>query len=83
MARLVGKTTAETVAVMMAVLKRLTMPMRGSVTFDKPRQQASGYIPARAEVSRPRRDTAFARHTLLRGLLGATTYSCDAYQRVA
>ena len=59
MARLMGKTAAEAIAVMMVVLKRLTMPMRGSVTFDN--------------------DTAFARHTLLRGLLGATTYFCDAY----
>ncbi len=58
-ARLMGKTAAETVAVMMAVLKRLTMPMRGSVTFDN--------------------DTTFARHGLLRGLLSATTYFCDAY----
>jgi hypothetical protein len=63
---------------MMAVLKRLTMPMRGSVTFDKPRQQASGSKPEGTEVSRPRRDTTFARHTLLRGLLGATTCFCDA-----
>jgi len=59
MARLMGKTAAETAADMMAVLKRLTIPMRGSVTFDN--------------------DTTFARHTLLRGLLGATTYFCDAY----
>ena len=44
---------------MMAVLKRLTSSMRGSITFDN--------------------DTTFARHTLLRGLLGATTYFCDAY----
>ena len=59
MARLMGKTAAETIAVMMAVLKRLTMPMRGSVTFDN--------------------DTTFARHSLLRGLVSATTYFCDAY----
>ena len=59
MARLMGKTAAETIAVMMAVLKRLTMPMRGSMTFDN--------------------DTTFARHSLLRGLLSATTYFCDAY----
>ncbi len=59
MARLMSKTAAETVAVMMAVLKRLTSSMRGSITFDN--------------------DTTFARHTLLRGLLGATTYFCDAY----
>jgi hypothetical protein len=43
------------------------MPMRGSVTFDKPRQQASGSKPEGTEVSRPRRDTTFARHSLLRG----------------
>ena len=54
-----GKTATETVAVMMAVLRRLTSSMRGSVTFDN--------------------DTTFARHNLLRGMLGATTYFCDAY----
>ena len=59
MARLTGKTAAETVATMMAVFGRLTQPMRGSITFDN--------------------DTAFARHTLLRGMLSATTYFCDAY----
>ncbi len=53
-----GKTAAETIAVMMAVLKRLTSSMRGSITFDN--------------------DTTFARHNLLRGLRGATTYFCDA-----
>ena len=79
MARLIGKTAAETIAVMMAVLKRLTSSMRGSITFDKPHQQASGSIPARTGVSRPRRDPTFARHSLLRGLLSATTYFCDAY----
>ncbi len=59
MARLVGKTAAETAATMMAVLGRLSAPMRGSVTFDN--------------------DTAFARHTLLRSMLSATTCFCDAY----
>jgi IS30 family transposase len=54
-----GKTAAETVAVMMAVLRRLTLPMRSSVTFDN--------------------DTTFARHNLLRSMLSATTYFCDAY----
>ena len=34
MARLMGKTAAETVAAMMAVFGRLTAPMRGSITFD-------------------------------------------------
>ncbi len=51
--------STETVAVMMAVLGRLTSSMRGSITFDN--------------------DTTFARHSLLRGLLSATTYVCDAY----
>jgi len=73
-----GKTAAETIAVMMAVLERLTMPMRGSVTFDKPRRQASGSSAEGAEVSRARRDTTFARHTLLRGPPGATTSFRDA-----
>ena len=59
MARLMGKTAAETVATMMAVFGRLSSPMRGSVTFDN--------------------DTAFARHTMLRSMLSATTYFCDAY----
>jgi len=34
MARLMGKTAAETIATLMAILKRLTPEMRGSVTFD-------------------------------------------------
>ncbi len=34
MARLMGKTAAETVSTMMAVFGRLTAPMRGSITFD-------------------------------------------------
>ena len=59
MARLMGKTAAETVSTMMAVFGRLSGPMRGSVTFDN--------------------DTAFARHTMLKGMLSATTYFCDAY----
>jgi transposase, IS30 family len=59
MARLMGKTAAETISVMMAVRGRLTSPMRGSITFDN--------------------DTTFARHNLLRGLLSASTYFCDAY----
>jgi IS30 family transposase len=59
MSRLMGRAAAETIAVMMAVLHRLTVPMRGSITFDN--------------------DTTLARHTPLRGLLGATTYFCDAY----
>lgn len=59
MARLAGKTAAETASALMAVFQRLSAAMRGSVTFDN--------------------DTTFARHTLLRGLLSATTYFCDAY----
>jgi transposase, IS30 family len=59
MARLAGKTAAETVAAMMATFRRLDPRMRGSVTFDN--------------------DTCFARHMLLRGMLSATTYFCDAY----
>lgn len=59
MARLMGKTAAETVSTVMAVFGRLSGPMRGSVTFDN--------------------DTAFARHTMLRDMLLATTYFCDAY----
>ncbi|MEZ5858695.1 MAG: hypothetical protein R3D28_06770 [Geminicoccaceae bacterium] len=42
MARLMGKTAAETIAVMMAVLKRLTMPMRSSVTTTTPPLPSSG-----------------------------------------
>ncbi|MEO0625299.1 MAG: hypothetical protein AAFU49_13690 [Pseudomonadota bacterium] len=34
MARLMGKTAAETVSTMMPVFGRLSGPMRGSVTFD-------------------------------------------------
>jgi transposase, IS30 family len=59
MARLAGKTAAETVAAMMATFRRLDPRMRGSVTFDT--------------------DTCFARHMLLRGMLSATTYFCDAH----
>jgi IS30 family transposase len=59
MSRLAGKTAGETIAAMMATLRRLDPRMRGSITFDN--------------------DTCFARHTLLRGMLSATTYFCDAY----
>jgi transposase, IS30 family len=59
MSRLAGKTAGETVAAMMATLRRLDPRMRGSITFDN--------------------DTCFARHMLLRGMLSATTYFCDAY----
>ena len=59
MARLAGKTAAETIAALTATLRRLDPKMRGSVTFDN--------------------DTCFARHMLLRGMLSATTYFCDAY----
>lgn len=59
MARLAGKTAAETVSVIMAIFKRLSAPMRGSITFDN--------------------GTEFAHHSLLQGMLSATTYFCDAY----
>lgn len=59
MARLMGKTAAETVSTIMAVFQRLDPAMRGSITFDNA--------------------TEFARHSLLRSLLSATTYFCDAY----
>jgi transposase, IS30 family len=59
MTRLAGKTAGETVAALMAIIRRLDPRMRGSITFDN--------------------DTCFARHTLLRGMLSATTYFCDAY----
>lgn len=59
MARLAGKTAAETVAAMMVTFQRVDPRMRASVTFDK--------------------DTCFARHMLLRDMLSATTYFCDAY----
>lgn len=52
-----AQTVAETVAVMMAVLVRLTSSMRGSITFDD--------------------DTTLPRHSLPRGLRGATSYFCD------
>jgi hypothetical protein len=70
MTRLAGKTAGETIAAMMAILRRrsplssdqwrkMARPrMRGSITFDN--------------------DTCFARHALLRGMLSATTYFCDA-----
>ena len=54
MTRLAGKTAGETVAALMAILRRLDPRMRGSITFDN--------------------DTCFARHTLLRGMLSATTF---------
>ena len=59
LARLSGKSAAETVSVLMAIVKRLAPSMRGSVTFDNGGE--------------------FARHAMLRGLLSATTYFCDAY----
>jgi transposase, IS30 family len=59
MTRLAGKTAGETIAALIAILRRLDPRMRGSITFDN--------------------DTCFARHTLLRGMLSATTYFCDAY----
>lgn len=59
MTRMVGKTAGETIALLMALVRRLDPRLRGSVTFDN--------------------DTTFARHALLRGMLAATTYFCDAY----
>ena len=58
-ARLMGKTAAETVSTIMAILKRLDPRLRGSITFDN--------------------GSEFARHEMLRGMLFATTYFCDAY----
>ena len=57
--RLMGKTAAETVSVLMALVKRLAPALRGSITFDNGGE--------------------FARHALLRDMLSATTYFCDAY----
>jgi IS30 family transposase len=57
--RLMGKTAAETVSVLMALVKRLAPTLRGSITFDNGGE--------------------FARHALLRDMLSATTYFCDAY----
>jgi IS30 family transposase len=57
--RLMGKTAAETVSALMAMVKRLAPALRGSITFDNGGE--------------------FARHTLLRDMLSATTYFCDAY----
>jgi hypothetical protein len=66
MTRLAGKTAGETIAAMMAILRRrsplssdqwrkMARPrMRGSITFDN--------------------ETCFARHALLRGMLSATTF---------
>lgn len=62
----------------MAIFKRLVPELKGSITFDKPRQQASGSIPARTEASRPRRGSEFARHALLASASGITTWFCDA-----
>lgn len=57
----------------MAIFKRLVPKLKGSITFDKPRQEASGSIPARTEASRPRRGSEFARHGLLASVSGMTT----------
>lgn len=57
--RLMGKTAAETVSALMALVKRMAPALRGSITFDNGGE--------------------FARHVLLRDLLSATTYFCDAY----
>lgn len=64
-AKLAGKSAAETAATLMAIFKRLAPELEGSSTFDKPRQQASGSIPAKTEGRRPRRGSELARHGLL------------------
>jgi IS30 family transposase len=78
-AKLAGKSAAETAAMLMAIFKRLAPELRNSITFDKPRQEASGSIPERTEASRPRRGSEFARHRLLASVSGMTTWFCDAY----
>jgi len=60
-------------------LERLAPELKSSITFDKPRQEASGSIPERTEASRPRRGSEFARHGLLASVSGMTTWFCDAY----
>ena len=50
---------------LMDILKRLAPELKNSITFDKPRQEASGSTPERTEASRPRRGSEFARHGLL------------------
>ena len=60
-----GKTATEAIAVMTAVLGRLTPQMRGSVTFDEPRQEASGSSPEGTEVRRSRRDITLPRTSRL------------------
>jgi IS30 family transposase len=57
--RLMGKTAAETVSALIAMVKRLSPALRGSIAFDNGGE--------------------FARHALLRDMLSATTYFCDAY----
>jgi IS30 family transposase len=71
MTRLAGKTAAETISALMAILKRLSPSMRGSVTFPLRRMRA---FACRAADN----DTCFARHQYLRNMLSATTYFCDA-----
>ena len=78
-AKLTGKSAAETAATLMAIFKRLAPELKSSITFDKPRQQASGSIPERTEARRPRRGSEFARHGLLASVSGMTTWFCDAY----
>ena len=63
MARLMGKTAAETAAETVAAM----MAVFGRLT-----------APMRGSITFDN-DTCFARHALLRGMLSATTYFCDAY----
>ena len=78
-AELAGKSAAETAAALMAIFKRLAPELKGSITFDKPRQQASGSIPERTEARRSRRGSEFARHGLLASVSGMPTWLCDAH----
>ena len=73
MSRLAGKTAGETVAAMMATFRRLDPRMRGS--FVGKTVHWTVFRPSSSFDN----DTCFARHVLLRGMLSATTYFCDAY----
>jgi IS30 family transposase len=73
MTRLAGKTAAETIAEMTATFRRLDPRMRGS--FVGKTVHRTVFRPSSSFDN----DTCFARHMLLRGMLSATTYFCDAY----
>ena len=62
---LAAELAGETAATLMAIFKRLAPELKGSTTFDQPRQEASGSSPETTEARRPRRGSAFARHGLL------------------